>query len=309
MLLNYDIIPHALIVDANILLNLLSPEIYSDEQFFTLVLGSRFFGEVLIPQQALDEWNYLKDKTTEIHQANIQKNAQEITKLIKKFPIVLGKAETKQAIDDLHKTTKRSYEYTYGSRKIQLDKFLRENATIIETRSSILDSIVIDLAIKSFVPFFANENGHAKNEATDALIFFGVVEYFKKNRKNYHKVVFVSSNKEEFAEKGNETKLHQNLKSYFEDLNIHFTSNLNLAYTYLELDEKQKELGKIIAESNKDRENFLSDEYFVPCQNEGCNNEVHVNADTIIVRQEYYYECRKCKFSWPTGDSILVNYY
>ncbi|WP_169803739.1 PIN domain-containing protein [Neobacillus niacini] len=309
MLRSYGVIPHAIILDTNVLIDLLSPDKYTDEQFYTLISGSNFFGDILIPRQVLDEWNYIKDNTTEIHHNNIGKNATEIMKLIKKFPNQLGKNETEEVISNLQKMARRSYEYTYGTRKKQIDKFIADFVTIIDTRSNKLDSIVVDLAIKSFEPFFANEHGNPKNEATDALIFFGIVNFMEKNRKDYNKVVFVSFNKNEFAERGNPTKLHTNLAEYFNSLDIHFTNHLKSAYEFLELSPEEYSLGGQIAKANKDRENFLSDDYFIVCPKEGCNNEVHINLDTILVGKEYYFVCRKCQSTWSTGETLYDQLY
>jgi predicted nucleic-acid-binding protein len=308
LLRSYGVIPHAIILDTNVLVDLLAPDKYTDEQFFTLISGSNFFGEVLLPKQVLDEWNYIKDKTIEIHHNTIEKNATEIIKLIKKFPNQLGKSETEDVINNLQKLARRSYEYTYGTRKKQIDKFISNFGTIIDTRSDKLDSLVVDLAIKNFEPFFANDHGNPKNEATDALIFFGIVDFMEKHRGDYNKVVFVSFNKNEFAQKANPTKIHNNLKEFFNKVDVHFTNHLKPAFDFLELEDKEYELGKQIADSNRERENFLSDEYFILCLNQGCNNEVHINIDTILDRHEYFYVCRKCKHSWSTGDTIKDYY-
>lgn len=296
--------PHAIILDTNILLNLLDPGNYSDEVFYTLIAGSQQFAEVIIPEQVLVEWNHLKDKTIDIHHSNIKKNTSNIIKLIKNFPNQLGKSEGQEAIAELDKMARRSYEYHYGSRKKFIDKFIRDYAIIIKTRSSSIDSKIVDIALKNTEPFF----GGTKNESTDAVIYFGILEYMEEHRKEFEKVVFVSFNKNEFAKKGNPTELNPLLKQHFEEFDIHFTNHLKLVYEYLNLDRSKFQLANIIAESNKDRELNLSDDYFIECIDKECRNEVHINIDTFVIGPKYFYRCRKCKVEWDSGDTIHDQY-
>ncbi|MGZ9869608.1 hypothetical protein ACU3L3_14410 [Priestia endophytica] len=306
----YGKTPHALILDTNILINLLSPSEYDNKDFLTLTMGSTFFGEIIIPQQVLDEWNYQKDKIDAIHYGSIDKNVSEINKFINKLPSKSGKDETDLMLKNLSKLARRSYEYNYAIRKQQIDDLIRREATIIETRNRYIDKSVIDFFIKKDSrPFFTTEGKSGKNEASDALIFFGIVDFMNKHRKDYEKAIFVSSNTNEFSERGNPTKLHSNLEDYFSELDIEFTNNLRSAFKYFELDKSKHQMDMDLFKSAKENEVYLTDDYFIPCQNKDCDNEVHINMDTWVKYNKYYYICRKCKHTWDSGDSIEDSLY
>ncbi|MFC4403342.1 PIN domain-containing protein [Gracilibacillus xinjiangensis] len=307
--------PNALIVDTNILIDFLEPEKYSEEQFYDFLM--RVNGphtQLILPQQVLVEWDSLKYKRIELYKKKIDDDFQKYEGLVKHIPEPSGQRDLSIEIRNIRKLSLRSYQYTYAIRAKHIDSVISDFAAIVD-RSADIDKLVVDFAVKELPPFFLMElkkerKNSSKNEATDAVIFFSIVNFFENNRDKFDKVAFLSSNTKDFSKPNNPSEIHENLEKYFTDLNLNFFNNLNSTMQFLSYEDAEssfQDLVSTIVGSNERRFRYLTDEYFVKCNE--CQSEVHINSDIVTHKEYYHYLCPKCKHMWNTGDHVLDDIY
>ncbi|ALS77212.1 hypothetical protein AUO94_00495 [Planococcus kocurii] len=308
---------NALVVDTNILIDFLEPGKYSEDSFYTFLMRLNGFTHLMLPQQVLAEWNHLKNNKIQQYEDQILLDFIKYNDLLKYVPEQHQKEELLHQLNTIRKISLRAYRYTYAVRAKHIDRIINSFAVIIE-RNPDIDRLVVDFAIEQQPPFFSMElkkdntnKKSSKNESTDAVIFFTIIDYLKKHRNNYNKVAFLSCNSKDFSEPNNPSKIHSNLEKYIEEVEVEFFNNLKAAQKLLKYNDTEeasyKNLVKIIVTSNADRYQYLTDEYFCDCKNPDCDNEVHINSDSILMGQYYHLRCPKCEYTWDTGDHISTS--
>lgn len=306
--------PDAIVVDTNILIDFLEPDKYSEETFYTFLMRLNSFTHLIIPQQILTEWDNLKKLKIGQYESDINSDFDKYKNLISYVSEQQDKVQLELQILNIRKLALRAYRYTYAIRARLIDNVI-STGTIIE-RTPNIDKMVVDYAIEQKAPFFFKEvresKSSNKNESMDAVIFFSIIEFFKKNRDEYNKVTFITSNSKDFSEPNNDALLHHNLKEFFDELEIGFFNHMKPAIKYLQYEDDAEEnsfnnLVKTVVSSNKNRHLFLTDHNFIKCRN--CPEEVHKNSDSILKGEYYYLVCPSCGHTWNTGDNILDNIY
>lgn len=307
--------PYALTVDTNILIDFLQPGKYTEKQFYEFLMRvNGQFTQFILPQQVLNEWNHLKDIKIEHYKKQIADDFLRYEELINHVPEPAEKETLYNQLENIKKLSLRAYHYTYAIRAKHIDNIISSFALVIE-RNSDVDKLVVDFAIKQMAPFFFMElkkesKKTSKNESTDAVIFFSIVNYFKRNRDHYNKVAFLSSNSKDFSKPDNPSLIHDNLKVYFEELGIDFFNNLNATQEFLNYEEAEASFQNNVLNivlSNEDRHKYLTDNYFIKCDE--CQGDVHINTDTVTIDQYYHYQCPSCNHTWNSGDHVLDSIY
>jgi predicted Zn finger-like uncharacterized protein len=307
--------PDALIVDTNILIDFLEPGKYTEEQFYKFLMRVNGpFTQLILPEQVLKEWNYLKNLKIEQYKKQIVDDFQKYEELINHVPEPVQKETLYNQIENIRKLSMRAYHYTYAIRAKLIDEIISSFGLTIE-RNADVDKLVVDFAIEQKAPFFFMElkkesKSTSKNESSDAVIFFSVINYFRSNRDTYYKVAFLSSNSKDFSQPNNPSVIHENLKNYFEKLGIIFFNNLNATQQFLNYEEAEQSFEttvSTIVSSNEGRHKYLTDKYFIKCKE--CQGDVHINSDTVTIKQYYHYRCPSCNHTWNSGDHVLDSIY
>lgn len=307
--------PDALAVDTNILIDFLEPGKYTEEQFYKFLMrvnGS--FTQLILPQQVLDEWNHLKNTKIEQYKRQIVDDFEKYEELTNHVPEPAEKETLYYQIENLRKLSLRAYHYTYAIRVKHIDNIILNFALVIE-RNADIDKLVVDFALGQKPPFFFMEfkketKKTSKNESTDAVIYFSIINYFKNNRDIYNKIAFLSSNSKDFSKPNNPSVIHDNLKDYIDELDISFFNYLNTTQEFLNYEEAEASFEQTVAtivSSNENKHKYLTDNYFTNCNE--CNGEVHKNADTETISQYYHYRCPSCNNTWNTWDHVLDTIY
>lgn len=308
---------NALVVDTNILIDFLEPGKYSEDDFYAFLMRLNGFTQLILPQQVLAEWNHLKNNKIQQYEDQILLDFSKYEGLLKYVPEQDQKEELLEQLNNIRKISLRAYRYTYAVRAKHIDNTINSFAVTVE-RNPDIDRLVVDFSIEQQPPFFSIElkkdtanKKSSKNESTDAVIFFSIIDYFKKNRSNYDKIAFLSCNTKDFSEPNNPTKIHSNLEKYIEEVQVEFFNSLNATQELLKYDSAEeasyKTLVETIVTSNADRHQYLTDEYFYDCKNPDCEHEVHINSDSFLMGQYYHLRCPKCQYAWDTGDHISTS--
>lgn len=120
--------------------------------------------------------------------------------------------------------------------------------------------------------------------------------YFKKD-KNYDEILFVTENKNDFADKSNANQLHPNLKK--ESLkNLKFTNNIRDVIRCFDVSDKYKIIETVI-EKQDQLKHVYEDKYYQDC--ECCGEELHVNLNIERIDRNLHYKCPHCGHSKDTG--------
>lgn len=304
----------AIILDTNVLIDFLEPGKYTNEEFYNLIFRFNLFADLIVPSQVLLEWNQLKHNKIKkyIEEINVEFSNHE--GLINHIPDDLERDLLQGQLKKIHKLAIRSYKYTYLQRAKHLDRIIRNFGIAID-RSPVIDRLVVDFALAGMPPFFSTEKkdnkNSSKNESSDALIFFSIINFMEKNRDVYDRAVFITSNSKDFSAANNDFIIHSNLEEYFDKLDIKFFNNLKPALNFLKYNESEQKFFEktieTIGDSSEPKHLYLTDEYFIKCIK--CKEEVHKNIDTTIHGYFYYFQCPSCNHQWNTGDHIHDQYY
>lgn len=304
--------PIGVILDTNILIDLMKPDVYKHEDYSNfLSLVKLGYIIILLPKQVKEEWDKHRDD-------KYQSYLDEINKKMKKyheFASYLNGDEKDvflAQIEKIIKFEKRNYKYNYGLRMRNINSTIEEDhRTIIFDRSNLVDSKIIDLSLNKIEPFFTTNKKKkgegVKNEMADAIIFFTSYFFLKENREQFSKVFFVSSNTTDFAETGNTSIIHHNLKEYLEEVDVEYVNYLGRVNEIVD-PEKQN---IIIDETGIER--YLRDQYFMECPN--CKEDIHVNADASILKSKekfmptYHLICQECGYEHDTYENPTDDYY
>src|SRR5699024_10325244 len=183
----------ALILDTNVYYNLLKYDEKDEYTFYKLLPMSTCVFDIFIQDVIVEEWESGKKKVVKEKLNQFEKIKDAIPKNMKNLTDQIA-----DSFDNNYKILKRIINAEYLTRRINFIDDLIKGATIINTKKFDVYEKVIDDAIKNKAPFF--ENG--KKEVKDALIWYGIRDYFKDD-KIYEKIIFVSDNKKDFSDPSN----------------------------------------------------------------------------------------------------------
>lgn len=280
----------ALILDTNVYYNLLKYDEKDEYTFYKLLPMSTCVFDIFIPDVIVEEWESGKKKVVKEKLNQFEKIKDAIPKNMKNLTDQIA-----DSFDNNYKILKRIINAEYLTRRINFIDDLIKGATIINTKKFDVYEKVIDDAIKNKAPFF--ENG--KKEVKDALIWYGIRDYFKDD-KIYEKIIFVSDNKKDFSDPSNASELHSYLKKDV-GTNFLFSNNLKRIIDSINTNEKYNFISNHIEPQNEIKR-YYSDEYYLFCH--FCNEEVHKDINLIPKGRNYYYKCPHCDESWDSGQNI-----
>lgn len=201
-----------LIIDTSSWLEISKPKF--NEVLIELENQIKFGQTVLLTSNIIiEEWERNKEKIQKEILDSIKshaKSALKLTEFLDKEDSdilinLIGSAQNKEKKQE--ELSKKHFE--------RAEKLLKESE--VYTITDELKLLMADRAITKKAPFH-----NSKNNMADALIYFGAVEYVKKEAQIATDLFFVSANHKEFANPKDYTKIHPDL----EKPNVHFYNNV-----------------------------------------------------------------------------------
>lgn len=285
-----EIMKYALILDTNVYYNFLKYDEKDEHTFYKLLPMSMLDFDIFVPDIIIEEWNNGKKEV-------IKEKLNQFEKIKDSIPKDMNNLT--EAIADSYnhnfKLLRRITNAEYLTRRIKFIDNLIKDATTINTKKFDIYENVINYAIKNKAPFFENK----KKEVKDALIWYGIIDYFK-NDEIYEKIIFISDNKKDFSNPSNPSELHSHLKKEARD-NFLFTNNLKGLINDINKDGKYNFISNHIEPQNEIKK-IYSDEYYIECL--FCKEEVHKDINVIQKGRNYHFKCPHCDKSWDSGEDI-----
>jgi hypothetical protein len=171
---------------------------------------------ILVPEQVQNEWDNGK---AEIVRSHYKSNIKGILTSFKNLNKYLNGEEKVVLSGLIESVDRRKDDYAVGKANEYISKVeeLIQKGTICPTTN---DNKIkaTDMGLAKKAPF------HKKNSFGDALIALSAVEYLQ--QEGIKNAYFITGNKTDFGEPGNDSELHPDLKDLFDSVELQYSINV-----------------------------------------------------------------------------------
>ncbi len=171
---------------------------------------------ILVPEQVKSEWGNGK---ADIVRSHYKANIKGILTSFKNLKKYLSDDEKEVLTGLIDSVDRRKDDYAVDKANEYISKVeeLIQKGTICPTTNE--NKIkATDMGLAKKAPF------HKKNSFGDALIALSAVEYLQ--QQGINNAYFITGNKTDFGEPGNDNELHPDLKELFDSVELHYSINV-----------------------------------------------------------------------------------
>jgi hypothetical protein len=171
---------------------------------------------ILVPEQVKEEWDNGKADKVRSHYKNGIKGALTNSKNLKEYL----SGEDRKVLEGLIESVNRKkdeYAVDKANEYIsRVEELIKKGDTCPTTNDNKIKAFEMGIAKKA--PF------HKKDSFGDAVIVLSTVKHLQEHE--IKKAYFITGNKNDFGEPGNESELHPDLKGLFESVELQYSINV-----------------------------------------------------------------------------------